>query len=93
MADLKRVHVIVTGSVQGVHYRQSTCRCAEAEHVVGWVKNLHDGRVEAVLEGAADAVERVLAFMAEGPPHAKVENLHCSDEPPKGEPGAFLILR
>jgi len=87
------VHVFVTGRVQGVSYRESTRRCALQEQVSGWVKNLPDGRVEAVLQGERDSVDRLLAYMTDGPPHAEVEDLQYDDEPLRDEPAGFRILR
>ena len=68
----ERVHVFVSGRVQGVWFRESTRRCAEELGLSGWVKNLPDGRVEAVFEGDPAAIDRALAFVAEGPRHARV---------------------
>jgi acylphosphatase len=79
-----RVHVWVSGVVQGVFYRASTREQARAAGVAGWVRNLPDGRVEAVLEGPRDAVERVLAWMCVGPPRAVVEDVVAVSEPVEG---------
>lgn len=79
-----RVHVWVSGIVQGVFYRASTVEQARAAGVAGWVRNLPDGRVEAVLEGRPEAVERVLAWMRVGPPRAVVEGVEVMHEPPEG---------
>ena len=61
-----RRHVIVRGLVQGVFFRDSTRRVAQRYDVTGWVSNRADGAVEAVFEGNADAVERLVAFSREG---------------------------
>lgn len=82
-----RVHVVVSGLVQGVWYRQSCQERASARGVAGWVRNLDDGTVEAVLEGEQPAVETVLAWMADGPPGAMVSGLRVADEAPTGETG------
>ncbi|OMH25890.1 acylphosphatase [Motiliproteus sp. MSK22-1] len=66
------LHIWVTGRVQGVWYRQSTKEQAERNGVSGWVKNLSDGRVEALLQGEANAVRDVEAWMNQGPPLATV---------------------
>jgi acylphosphatase len=79
-----RRHVIVRGRVQGVFFRGSTQDCARAERVDGWVRNRGDGSVEAVLEGPAPAVERVLAFCRTGPPSARVDGLEVREELPEG---------
>jgi acylphosphatase len=80
-----RYRVVVTGEVQGVWFRESCRRQAVAAGVTGWVRNLRDGSVEAVLEGDPDAVERVMAWMGVGPPHAVVAHLDAHAEPPRGE--------
>lgn len=80
-----RYRVVVTGEVQGVWFRESCRRQAVAVGVTGWVRNLRDGSVEAVLEGDPDAVERVMAWMRVGPPHAVVAHLDAHAEPPLGE--------
>ena len=58
-----------------------------AASVTGWVRNLSDGRVEAVFEGSAAAVEQVVAWCREGPPHAHVDRVESQDELPVGESG------
>ena len=75
-----RVRVRVTGRVQGVWFRESTRQAAERAGVCGWVRNRPDGSVEAVLDGAKDAVERVLAEMRQGPRLARVDSLEVVDE-------------
>jgi acylphosphatase len=72
MAEVAEAHVIVSGRVQGVWYRGSTQRAASAAGVHGWVRNLPDRRVEAVLQGERAAVESVIEFMRTGPPGASV---------------------
>ncbi len=59
-ADRKRVHAWISGTVQGVFYRDSTRREAQRLGLGGWVKNLPDGRVEAVFEGDPDAVDALV---------------------------------
>ncbi len=85
--DAIRVHAIVSGRVQGVWFRQSTLDAAVAAGVSGWVRNLPDGRVEAVFEGEPTAVRRALDFLDTGPPHAWVESVDVTREPPRGERG------
>jgi acylphosphatase len=72
MAEGNEAHVIVSGRVQGVWFRGSTRRVAVAGGVRGWVRNLPDRRVEAVLQGERAAVEGVIDFMRSGPPGAAV---------------------
>jgi len=82
-----RVHVVVSGRVQGVWFRQSCQEQARREGVAGWVRNLADGTVEAVLEGERPAVESMLTWMAHGPPRAEVTGLEVTDQPPTGAIG------
>ncbi|HEY6533302.1 MAG TPA: acylphosphatase [Acidimicrobiales bacterium] len=82
-----RVHVVVSGRVQGVWYRESCRQQAVASGVSGWVRNRADGRVEAALEGEREAVDAVLRWMAEGPPLAEVTSVATTDELVVGEVG------
>lgn len=86
-APLVRVHVFVEGRVQGVNFRHSTWRQAALLGVSGWVRNLADGRVEAVYEGPQEAVDDMLAWTRQGPEWARVTSLAIHDEQPKGERG------
>ncbi|WIV68248.1 acylphosphatase [Natrialbaceae archaeon AArc-T1-2] len=87
MTDRKRAHVLVSGRVQGVGYRANTRRTARRNRVDGWVKNLDDGRVEAVFEGPEDAVESMIEWCHEGSPAASVEDVTVEYERPRGEDG------
>ena len=82
-----RRRVVVRGSVQGVFFRDTTRRRAEAEGVAGWVTNRGDGAVEAVFEGEPEAVERLVAFSRQGPRSASVEDVQVTEEQPEGEQG------
>jgi acylphosphatase len=82
-----RQRVIVHGLVQGVFFRDSTRRLAQRHGVSGWVANRSDGAVEAVFEGEADAVERLVAFSREGPRGAQVESVEVTEEEPEGLSG------
>jgi acylphosphatase len=73
--------LVVTGRVQGVYFRGSTEAFARSEQVAGWVRNLPDGSVEAVFEGARDAVERAIAFCRVGPRWARVERVDVREQP------------
>lgn len=64
--------VVVTGLVQGVFFRDSCHREAQSHNVVGWVRNNADGSVEAVFEGARGDVDAMVAWMRDGPSHARV---------------------
>ena len=82
-----RCRVLVRGRVQGVFFRGSCADEASAAGVAGWVRNLPDGRVEAVFEGEPAAVERLLAWCRRGPPGAVVTGVEIIDEPPEGGTG------
>jgi acylphosphatase len=82
---MKRVHVIVSGDVQGVGYRYTMRMVARDAGVAGWVRNRSDGTVEAELEGAPAQVDEVLAWMAQGPPGARVDAARVTDAEPAGE--------
>jgi len=82
-----RRRVVVSGRVQGVAFRASARREARAAGVAGFVRNLADGRVEAVLEGEPEAVAVVLAWCREGPSHARVDRVETHDEAPEGLSG------
>jgi acylphosphatase len=84
---MKRSRVVVHGHVQGVFFRDSTSRRAVREGVAGWVRNRSDGTVEAVFEGDAEAVDRMVAFCREGPRGAIVERIERFDETPEGLTG------
>jgi acylphosphatase len=86
-----RVHVFVEGRVQGVWFRESTRHEALLRGVSGWVRNLADGRVEAVFEGPSQSVEALLAWAERGPAHARVDRLLRNTEAVRGETG-FAIL-
>jgi acylphosphatase len=79
-----RRRVIVRGLVQGVFFRDSVRRLARQHGVSGWVANRPDGAVEAVFEGEADAVERLVAFSRKGPRGAQVESVEVAEEEPEG---------
>ncbi len=90
-SERRRVRVLVRGLVQGVGFRAAAARRARELRVDGWVRNLPDGRVEAVAEGSAEAVEEFLAFCRRGAAGARVDGLLVSAEPPAGEAG-FRVL-
>jgi len=71
-------HLVITGRVQGVWYRESMRLEAERLGVTGWVRNRHDGVVEAVVQGEEATVEAIIAWAWEGPPAAEVENIESS---------------
>lgn len=79
-----RKHVLVSGQVQGVFYRDSCRRIAGQQGVAGWVRNLPDGRVEAVFEGEPENVDRMVAWARRGPARARVTSLDVREEPVEG---------
>ena len=79
-----RRRVIVRGLVQGVFFRDSMRRLAQRHGVTGWVANRSDGAVEAVFEGEADVVERLVTFSREGPRGARVDSVEVAEEEPEG---------
>jgi acylphosphatase len=82
-----RRRVIVHGRVQGVFFRDSTRRLADARGVVGSGANRPDGAVEAVFEGPPDAVESLIEFCRHGPEGAAVERTEVFEEEPEGLEG------
>jgi len=87
MAGRVRSRVRVRGLVQGVYFRQSTRRAAEAAGVAGCVRKLADGSVEALFEGAEDAVAELVAFCRVGPADARVHTVEVTREAPRGITG------
>jgi acylphosphatase len=87
----KRVHVIVSGRVQGVNFRRYTQQTAQGLGVSGWVRNLPDGSVEGCFEGEKSAVDALVAWCKEGPSFARVDRLELRDEPFCGEFSGFQV--
>jgi acylphosphatase len=82
-AVVVRQRVVVHGWVQGVFFRDSLRREAARAGVAGWVRNTNDGGVEAVFEGAPDAVATLVAWCHSGPSRARVDRVDVTDEPPE----------
>jgi acylphosphatase len=78
---------VVHGRVQGVFFRETTRRLAEHLGVAGWVRNTPEGAVEAVFEGSAEAVERLVVFVHVGPESAHVDRVETFDEDEEGLAG------
>jgi acylphosphatase len=85
-----RCRVLVSGQVQGVFFRAACRRMAVEHDVRGWVRNLPDGRVEAVFEGPADEVRRLVEWASHGPRQAVVSGVAVEAEQPEGL-AAFVI--
>ena len=86
-----RAHVYVSGRVQGVFFRDETQGVAVGQGVTGWVRNLPDGRVEAVFEGEKNRVERLVEFCRLGPRGARITRVEVSLENYTGEFQDFQI--
>jgi len=82
-----RRRVIVSGRVQNVWFRASTAKQAARVGAHGWVRNLADGRVEAVLEGSEDAVRQMIDFCSRGPELARVDRIDVHEELPENLEG------
>lgn len=87
-----RAHVFISGRVQGVNFRTHTRDQARRAGVEGWVRNLHDGRVEAVFEGNRASVQRMVSWCYSGPSTAQVEQVEVEWEPPTNREGPFGIM-
>ena len=92
MAERRRARIVVTGIVQGVAYRQSTVLEAERLGLAGWVRNLPDGRVEALAEGPRERVESLVAWCWRGPPAARVSDVAVRWEEPAGPLAGFSVV-
>lgn len=91
MKGASEARVVVSGRVQGVWFRASTREVADALGVRGFVRNLPDRRVEAVLQGSRAAVESAIDFMREGPPGAVVTDVSVEWRDPTDDFGGFDV--
>ncbi|MHB8604285.1 MAG: acylphosphatase [Thermoplasmatota archaeon] len=89
---MARAHVFVSGKVQGVFFRDGLRTEAHRLGLSGWVHNLADGRVEAVLEGQAAPLAEALAWLKHGPPSAQVERVEVIEDEPEGGLQGFDVL-
>jgi acylphosphatase len=87
-----RAHLLISGKVQGVYFRQSTLIEAKGLEVTGWIRNLIDGRVEAVFEGKEHSVKTLVNYCRQGPSAARVKDLDVTYGPFKGEFKNFAVL-
>jgi len=88
----QRIRIFVTGKVQGVFFRQTLKVMAKKNNVFGWVKNLKDGGVEAVLEGDDEKVNRLIEWAHGGSANARVEDVEIHNEKFTGEFSKFDVL-
>ena len=86
-----RAHIRVTGRVQGVFFRQTTAEEARRIGVLGWVRNISDGDVEAVIEGDREKVDRLIDWCRHGPQAARVDDMKIAWESATGEFTSFSI--
>lgn len=91
--ERRQVHLWITGRVQGVWFRESARREADRLGLIGWVRNLVDGRVEAVAEGPLAALEAFVLWCHRGPAAARVDDVKREDGPPEGLPPRFEVKR
>lgn len=90
MDDTVRAHVLISGRVQGVFFRYETSMRARTRGVGGWVRNLPDGRVEAVFEGRREAVDSMIRWCREGPRLAQIDSVELAWEAPSEEQGFYM---
>ena len=89
--SLVRTHIYISGKVQGVFFRACTRDKARELGLKGWVKNLMDGRVEAIFEGEDKAVEDMLDWCRKGSPHSIVIRIEVNEEPYTGKFRSFEV--
>ncbi|HHE76515.1 MAG TPA: acylphosphatase [Candidatus Parcubacteria bacterium] len=91
MAEMVRRHIFLSGRVQGVFFRENTKNKAKELGIFGWIRNLADGRVEAVFEGKREDVGQIIEWVKKGPPLAKVEKIEVLEQEYQGEFKNFEI--
>lgn len=88
---MKRVYILISGRVQGVFFRRFVIHNAMRLNVNGYVKNLGDGKIEAVLEGSEEQVDELIKLCKQGPIGAKIESVDIKEEKYKGEFSNFEV--
>ena len=88
----QRVRLLVSGNVQGVFFRQALKVIAKKNNVLGWVRNLKDGHVEAVLEGDTKDINLVVEWTRIGPANSRVDKIQVNNEEFKNEFSMFEVL-
>ncbi|KPJ74541.1 acylphosphatase [candidate division TA06 bacterium DG_78] len=91
MKENVRVHLHISGIVQGVFFRSNTREVATNLHVTGWVRNLYDGRVEVVAEGPKDSIDQFIQWCHRGPSGASVDTVEIDWQDATGEFNNFEI--
>jgi acylphosphatase len=86
-----RAHVYISGRVQGVFFRAHTQDGARRLGLTGWVRNLPDGRVEAVFEGEKERVDEMIEWCRKGSPHSRVDDVEVTWEEYRGEFDSFGV--
>ena len=89
--DRERAHVYVSGQVQGVFFRDATRERAEQLGLKGWVKNLPDGRVEALFEGPSGKIREMIRWCEQGPSHATVEEVETEFDAAQEDLAGFEV--
>jgi acylphosphatase len=93
MKDAARVHLKISGRVQGVYFRASTVEQARRLGVTGWVMNCRDSSVEVVAEGAREQLEKLISWCRSGPPGAQVKEIRAEWEDAREKFQGFFIKR
>ena len=88
----QRAHLLVSGNVQGVFFRQALKVVAKKNNVSGWVRNLKDGHVEAVLEGDTKDINLVVEWTSIGSANSRVDNIEVNNEEFKNEFSIFEVI-
>lgn len=90
---MKRVHLIISGFVQGIGYRAWIKREATKLGITGWVKNREDGEVEAICEGKPESIEALINLAKQGPLLSQINQVEVKWEASRGEYASFEIVR
>ncbi|MEO9020654.1 MAG: acylphosphatase [Ginsengibacter sp.] len=78
---MKTVHLLISGKVQGVFFRETSRRMAEKLNIKGWIKNTEDGKVEVLITGQEKKIEEFVKWCRKGPEKARVDDVNVSDQP------------
>lgn len=89
---MKRIHLIISGRVQGVWFRHNTSKVANQLGLTGFARNLPNGGVEVIAEGDEDKIKELIEFCKKGPEGAHVSNIEIKYEKPKNEFDTFSIV-